>query len=223
MSEREHPSAVGRPRCEESHAAILRAASQLLEEVGFARLSIEGIAVRAGVGKATIYRWWSCKGAVAMEAFLSATEQKVIFPQTGSAIADVTAQMCVLAEAYQGVTGRIVGEVIALGQSDPDSRKAFVEGYLEPRRSAARIALQRGVEQGEIRTDVDLDILVDALYAPIINRLLLRPGSLNESFVKELASLVFNGVKTKKLALRKRETQLRKRRASPKGLRPHLQ
>lgn len=195
MGDTENPSSAGRPRCEETHEAILKAANQLLEEVGFARLSIEGIASRAGVAKSTIYRWWSCKAAVAMEAFLSATERKVAFPQTASAIADVTAQMRVLAEAYRGTTGRIVAELIALGQSDPDSRKAFVDGYLEPRRSVARAALRRGVEQGEIRADVDIDTLVDALYGPIINRMMLGHGPLNEDFVEKIATFVFDGVR----------------------------
>jgi len=184
----------GRPRSVAARKAILEAANSLLEEVGFARLSMEGIAARAKVSKATIYRWWPSKGAVAIEAFLAATSPRIAFPHTASAVADVTSQMLTLAGVYRGVTGRIVCECIALGQSDPDTLESFVEGYLRPRRAEARNALRRGVQSGEIRPDVDLDVLVDALYAPIFHRMLARHLPLDDDYVLQIARIVFAGV-----------------------------
>lgn len=184
----------GRPRCDAARKAVLEAANSLLEEVGFARLSMEGIAARAGVSKATIYRWWPSKGAVAMEAFLGAVSPRIAFPDTGSAERDITTQMVTLSEIYRGLTGRVVCELIALGQSDRETLSSFVEGYLTPRRTAAKEVLRRGIERGEIRPDIDLDLLVDALYGPIFHRMLVRHRPLEEGYVRHLARLVFSSL-----------------------------
>ncbi|WP_243366843.1 TetR/AcrR family transcriptional regulator [Fundidesulfovibrio soli] len=183
----------GRPRSDAARKAILDAANSLLEESGYAKLSMEGIAARAGVSKATIYRWWPTKGAVAMEAFLGAISPRIAFPHTESAIADVTTQMRSLVRAYLGVDGRVVCELIALGQSEPETLASFVDGYLKPRRNAAKDALLRGVKSGEIRPDLDMDMLVDALYGPIFNRLLVRHLPLDEDYAEGVARIVFSG------------------------------
>jgi len=184
----------GRPRSSTCRMLALEATNTLLEESGFAKLSMEGIAAKAGVSKATLYRWWPNKGAVAMEAFMAATLPRITFPHTESAMADITAQMRMLAEAYRGATGKIIRELIALGQSDPKTMETFVEGYLTPRRNATKAVLRRGIETGEIRPDVDLEILIDALYAPIFHRLLLEHQPLTDDFVLQLAGLVFASV-----------------------------
>ncbi|WP_353119366.1 TetR/AcrR family transcriptional regulator [Nitratidesulfovibrio sp.] len=184
----------GRPRCDASRTQILEATNALLEEVGYARLTMEGIAARAGVSKATLYRWWPGKGAVAMEAFMHATNPRIDFPHTDSAVADVTAQMHLLAAVYRGVTGRLVRELIGLGQGDPQTLAAFVESYLLPRRAAAKDVLRRGIARGELRPDLDLDLLVDALYAPIFHRLLLQHGPLDDAFIRAVAATAFASV-----------------------------
>jgi AcrR family transcriptional regulator len=184
----------GRPRSDTARNAVLEATNSLLEEVGFSRLTMEGIAGRAGVGKATLYRWWPSKGAVAMEAFLAAVSPKIAFPHTDSAVADTTTQMLRLAQAYRGTSGRVVCELIALGQADPEILAAFIEGYMTPRRDAAKEVLRRGVLSGQIRADADLDLMVDALYAPIFHRMLLRHRPLDDAFVRRIAALVFSGL-----------------------------
>jgi len=184
----------GRPRSATVRKQILEAANSLLEEVGFAKFTMQGIAAKAGVSKATLYRWWTSKGAVAMEAFMAATLPRITFPHTASAVADVTAQMLMLAEAYRGVTGRLIRELIGLGQSDPEMLKTFTEGYLIPRRGATKDVLLRGMASGELDPGVDLEILVDALYAPIFHRLLLRHMPLDDDFVRSIAKLAFASV-----------------------------
>jgi AcrR family transcriptional regulator len=79
----------GRRRSEASRKAILDATYELLKTVGFHQMSIEGVASRAGVGKATIYRWWSSKGVLAVEAFMEAVAPSIGFRETGSARADI--------------------------------------------------------------------------------------------------------------------------------------
>jgi len=137
----------GRKRSEASRKAILDATYDLLKTVGFHQMSIEGVAARAGVGKATIYRWWNSKGVLAVEAFMEAVAPSIAFRETGSARADMERQMKILAEAYRGRTGEIFTEMIGFSQCDPEMREAFFVGYLKPRREAAKAALQRGIDQ----------------------------------------------------------------------------
>jgi AcrR family transcriptional regulator len=172
----------------------------LLEEIGFDKLSIEGVAARAGVGKATIYRWWPSKGALAMEAFLGAVAPTIAFPATASARNDMTTQIHKVAKAYRGKTGRIVREMIGLGQFDPETMRLFVEGYLEPRRSVAKAVLQRGVDQGEFRAAIDLDVIVDALYGPIFHRLLTAHATIGDRFIDTHVKLVLDSIALSKIA-----------------------
>jgi len=184
---------LGRPRSTDSRDSILKATNQLLEEVGFSQLTIEGIAARAGVAKTTIYRWWNNKGSIAIEAFLKSTEPRISFPQSDSAIADIKEQVKTLAAVYQTQTGKIITELIAMGQENADTLHLFIEGYVKPRRSAAKAVLQRAIDLGEIRADVDLDVLVDAIYGPIFHRLLLGHERLDPAFAEANANLVLAG------------------------------
>src|SRR5471030_2656543 len=136
---------AGPVRNQETHQLILAATWDLLEERGYHGLTIEGVASRAGVGKTTIYRWWSSKGALAMEAFLEDVAPSITFPVTDSARNDLLMQIHKVASIYRGKSGKIVREMIALGQFDPATMQSFVEGYLEPRRSAAKEVLMRGI------------------------------------------------------------------------------
>ena len=193
--------ATGRRRNNASRDAILDATHALLEETGFDKLSLEGVAARAGVGKATIYRWWPSKGTLAMDSFLRAVAPTIAFPTTASARDDITTQIHKVAKAYRGKTGRIVREMIGLGQFDPETMRLFVEGYLQPRRLAAKSALQRGIDHGEFRGAIDLDIIVDALYAPIFHRLLTAHAEIIASFIDAHVNRVLDSISTSKTRL----------------------
>src|SRR5260370_18531789 len=95
----------GRRRSEASRKAILDATYELLKAIGFHQMSIEAVASRAGVGKATIYRWWSSKGVLAVEAFVETDAPSIAFRETGSAPADIQRQMENLSQTYRGRTG----------------------------------------------------------------------------------------------------------------------
>src|ERR687896_201621 len=112
-----------RRRNEKARSAILRAARELLDRRGFRRLTIEGIAERAGVGKATIYRWWPSKAAVAMDGVLEAASPRIPFPDTGSAREDVRRQIASVIELYTRTkTGRGIRALIAESQPTPRSQ-----------------------------------------------------------------------------------------------------
>jgi AcrR family transcriptional regulator len=184
----------GRPRSDDTRQAIVRAAFELLEESGMARFTIEGVAARSGAAKTTIYRWWPRKGALAMEAYHSEIAAMVSFADGDSAVADLRKLLHLMAQAFASKTGRILGGLIAEGQTDPDLLAAYREGVLEPRRAAVRRILQRGMEGGELRPDLDPEATLDALYGPFLARLLLRHAPIDDAYVDRLADTVLRGI-----------------------------
>src|SRR5215212_7999813 len=183
----------GRPRSERAHRAILQAANELLESEGFASVTVEAIAERAGVSKATVYRWWPNRAAVVMDGFLSIVSSEVPFPHTGHAREDIRIHMRRLAEAFGGKMGRTVAALIAEGQSDPELAEALRSRWLSVRRTEAKEILRLGIERGELREDLDPEVAVDVLYGPIYYRMLVGHASLEEDFVDALADHAFAG------------------------------
>jgi AcrR family transcriptional regulator len=186
--------APGRPRSERAHRAILRAANELLESDGFAAVTVEAIAERAGVSKATIYRWWPNRAAVVMDGFLSIVSSEVPFPHTGHAREDIRIHMRRLAEAFGGKMGRTVAALIAEGQADPELAEALRSRWLSIRRTEAREILELGIERGELRDDIDPEVAVDVLYGPIYYRMLVGHAPLDGDFADALAGHAFAGL-----------------------------
>jgi len=187
--------APGRPRSEEARTAIFRSALRLLGKNGFADLTIEDIAADAGVGKATVYRWWQNKAALISDAFASSTTRRLQFPDTGSVQTDMSQQMRQLVKVFQSRRGRIVSAILAGGQSDRDLMAAFREKFLWPRRQEAYATLQRGIRRGELKKNVDMNLLLDALYGPIYMRFLIRHDKLSPQFIDRLCELVLGGAR----------------------------
>jgi AcrR family transcriptional regulator len=184
----------GRPRSERAHRAILQAANDLLESEEFAAVTVEAIAERAGVSKATVYRWWPNRAAVVMDGFLSIVSSQVPFPHTGRAREDIRIHMRRLAEAFSGKIGSTVAALIAEGQSDPELAEALRSRWLSVRREEAREILELGIERGELREDLDPEVAVDVLYGPIYYRLLVGHAPLDNDFADALADHVFAGL-----------------------------
>jgi AcrR family transcriptional regulator len=185
---------IGRPRCEEAKQSILRATWQLLEKKGFPELTIEGVAEKAGVGKATVYRWWPNKSALVVDAFFHHVNPRVHFPDTGSIRQDVTIQMEELVKVMNSRLGRILRALLGGGQSDPELLAAFRNKYMEPRRTEGREIIQRAIKRGELRRDLDPDLVMDALYGPIYFRFLAEHEPLDSAFINDLCALVLGGM-----------------------------
>src|ERR1700678_1115185 len=115
----------GRPRSEQARVAILRSTLKLLGENGFPDLTIEAVAARAKVGKATVYRWWPDKAALIADAFASSATRKLHFPDTGSLRTDMSQQMRQLVKDFRSPRGRIVSAILGAGQSDRALVAAF--------------------------------------------------------------------------------------------------
>jgi AcrR family transcriptional regulator len=183
----------GRPRNERSRQAILRSTLKLLRKHGFGALSIEAVAADAHVGKATVYRWWTTKGALVVDAFASSIENELHFPDSGSVREDMSVQMNQYLEVLHSRSGRIIAGVIAAGQSDPGLMEEFRARFLRPRRQEAYRTLQRGIDRRELPQDLDLDVVLDVLYGSIYMRFLVRHDELNEDYVNEVCQMVLAG------------------------------
>jgi AcrR family transcriptional regulator len=157
-------------------------------------VTVEAIAERAGVSKATVYRWWPNRAAVVMDGFLSIVSSQVPFPHTGRAREDIRIHMRRLAEAFSGKIGSTVAALIAEGQSDPELAEALRSRWLSVRREEARDILELGIERGELRDDIDPEVAVDVLYGPIYYRLLVGHAPLDNDFADALADHVFAGL-----------------------------
>ena len=165
----------GRPRSAEAHQAILQAALDLAVEGGLAGMSMEGIAARSGVGKATVYRRWTTKHAVLADALRSILAT-VEAPDTGSVRSDFLTLADRALGANAPVALRIMPRLLTEAAEDPELLAVCREVLVEPRRAATGEVLRRAVERGELRADLDLDLAVDALAGPMIYRLIISGG-----------------------------------------------
>jgi AcrR family transcriptional regulator len=189
---------VGRPRSEETRTQILAATIRLLHTSTIQSISIEAIAREAGVGKATIYRWWDSKALVVIDAFMEHHIVKTPMPHDlppGEAIA---AHLMSLIREYSGWSGRIVAQIIAEGQADPAVLREFRERFHYGRRALVREMLEAWRSSTRIPAPPNIETLAELLYAPVYMRLLVGNGPLDEHFAREHISYVYTllGVET---------------------------
>jgi AcrR family transcriptional regulator len=155
---------AGRPRSEKAEKAIIEATLDLIAEgMGVSELSIEAIAARAGVGKTTIYRRWSNKEDLVVDAL--ATLKAPLPPLTGASVRD---DLISLLDAMRREAGHPRSRCvinIAMSEADryPRLMERFVKRAIEPRREATRAVLERGVATGELRPDLDVDMAMALL------------------------------------------------------------
>lgn len=187
---------IGRPRSEETKNAILTASYELLLENGFNDLTIEGIAERAGVSKATIYKWWPNKAAVVLDGFFAATESMLQVPDTGSVREDLFIQVNNLASFITSPKGKVIAELIAQGQFDTNIAEEYRNRYFIPRRLISRHIIERGILRGDLKKDLDIELSIDMIFAPLFYRLLITGEMLDSEFVKSLISYALMGLST---------------------------
>jgi AcrR family transcriptional regulator len=183
----------GRPRNEELHQAMLKAALDLVLEVGFRAVSIEAIAAKTGVGKTTLYRRWPNKAAVIMEAFIGQLGPASRFPENERAVERLRLQMQTTAKSFRGRVGALVRALMAEAQFDPELAKAFRDNWTLPRRKLVFGILEDAIRQGEMRADIDVEATIDLLYAPIYYRLQMGTGPISESYVDKVFEQAMEG------------------------------
>ena len=178
----------------QSQQAILAAAHELALEIGPAKVTIEGIASRAGVGKQTIYRWWPSKGALLLDALDNAAGRSIDMPDTGDVAADLTAQMTAVADLFDSKFGQVYGGLIAEAQADPALASKLAQTLLSPRVAAFADRLRKGQKAGQIRADADVEAAVEVLCGALYYRFLLHTGPLTREYVAGVVELVLSGL-----------------------------
>jgi len=186
----------GRPRSAEADRAILAATLDLLAERGLAAMSIEEIAARAGVGKATIYRRWSSKGLLALDAFVTSFREQQPQPDTGTLRGDLIAALTSWVRAVtQTSMGQMLTGLIAEAQHDQELRAAWRDRVIEPLRVQHRIMLDRAIARGEIPASTDQDVVLDLFFGVAQHRLLLGHHPLDDEFIHEVVDVLLDGIR----------------------------
>ena len=191
------PPPRGRPRSERAHQAILNAANELLEERGFVDLTIDEIAQRAGVSKATIYRRWPTKGTLVFEAFSADFLNRQPRPDTGSFRGDLLASLRAWIRVNKGtVKGRTLVGLIAEVQRDPELADIWRQRFMGPVREQHRTIVEQAIERCEVSPDTDPDVVLDLIYGAAYHRLLQSHLPLSDRFAQDVVDTVVAGMRT---------------------------
>jgi AcrR family transcriptional regulator len=164
-------------------------------EGGLAATTIEAIAARAGVSKATIYKWWPSRGAVALEGFMLTAADSWSIPENTPAreslhiLASSAVQLFARTPA-----GPLMRALAAEAQSQPEIGQALRERWFGPRRAVAAEIIRAGIEAGELRADLDLAATLDLIFAPIYYRLLFDHAPLDDAFARRSIEQVLTGI-----------------------------
>jgi AcrR family transcriptional regulator len=184
----------GRPRSEQSRAAVLRATSELMQEIGLRAMTTEQIAARSGTSKATLYKWWPNKYGVAIEAFLSEMLAESADPDTGTAHEDFRILLRGLCHFYRGPSGRVFAQLIGEAQFDPAVAAVLRGRLVHSRRELAREIWDRGVARGELRPDIDHEVAVDLILGPALYRLMTRHSPLDDAAADAIVDAAMRGI-----------------------------
>ncbi|MGW4446727.1 TetR/AcrR family transcriptional regulator [Streptomyces sp. NPDC004100] len=181
----------GRRRSEESRTAILAAAYELVAEVGYADLTIEGIASRAGCGKQTIYRWWPSKAHVLLEALAAKAGLFVSNADHGSYAADLRAFLTdTFALSRRRPVADILRVLMAQAQIDPEFGAVFHANLLRRRRDALQVVLDRARDRGDLPPAPAPDTVLDLVFGALWYRLLATGRPVDDALADDLVVML---------------------------------
>ncbi|MFI7103589.1 TetR/AcrR family transcriptional regulator [Streptomyces sp. NPDC050161] len=184
-------------RSERSRRAIFDAALSLVGEVGYPRLTIEGIAARAGVGKQTIYRWWPSKAAVLLDAFTDGVDDYgAALPDTGDLEADLKHVLRATADEFNDPAFEAPYRALAAaGANDEELSRTYVARLLEPGIAVYADRFRAARDAGHIDPDTDPRIAAELLLSPFSQRWLMRTGELTHAYTDTLVDLVLRALR----------------------------
>jgi AcrR family transcriptional regulator len=184
----------GRPRDPALNEAILRATRELLLEVGYPGLSMEAVAARAQVSKPTLYLRFPTKGALVFEAVLGKTKA-LEMPDTGDLVADLGATYDAGVDEVAAPEARAALPILLAELSaSPELARLVQSRVLGPEYHRVRNLLEQAQHHGEIRSDVDLRLVIDAFFGTALARAVILGGPLDHDFSAALVDLFINGM-----------------------------
>lgn len=186
----------GRRPAAEVRRAALNAAADLLLSEGISAVTHERVAARAAVSKTTLYKWWPSAGALATDAYFDRSAEPLTMPDSGDIEADLKAQLHAFARLMNDpAAGRAVRGLFAAAQTDLAVRSAFAERYVQPRRRIGGQALTNAQRAGQLRPDLDVQLLIDQLWGAYYFRWLTEPDSLTPEYADSLVDNLLVGAR----------------------------
>jgi AcrR family transcriptional regulator len=185
---------MGRPREARADRAILEATLELIAELGVHGFRTEDVAGRAGVGKGAIYRRYRSKDELVSAAVAALVSEELAVPDTGSTRADLLALMRDAVELYSGsLPARLMPNLVGAMAQKPGLARAVRDGFLSGRRAALAEVLRRGIERGDLRPELDVELALDVLGGPLFYRLLITGGRIDEQLAEGVTDLILRG------------------------------
>lgn len=176
--------------------AILDATRELLAEGGVRQLTIEGVAARSGVAKTTIYRRWRSKDELALAVLLKMVEQIVEVPDLG----DIRAELIGFVDGAVQILGKTLMGPVMQGlvsdlATDPELGRSFREQIVALRVSEVRRVIERAIDRGELRPDIDVELVHELLFGPVYYRLLLSGGELDDRLAERIVDTILPAIR----------------------------
>jgi AcrR family transcriptional regulator len=191
------PGRAGSPRWHAGQVrdAVLTAAGELMLEGGLGAATMEAIAARAGVSKRTLYKYWRSRGAVALEGFMRAAASSWSIPEDAQPADALEVLVVSAARLFMDTpAGPLMRSLIADAQAQEEIATAIREQWLRPRRAVAADLVRTGIAAGSFRADIDVEVTLDLLFAPVYYRLLLGHETLSTKFAAESVRQVLSGI-----------------------------
>jgi AcrR family transcriptional regulator len=182
-------------RSERTEAAILAATRDLLAQGGVRELTVEGVAAQSGVAKTTIYRRWRSRDELALAVLLDMVQTVAPVPARG----DTRSELVALVKGAVHVLGKTLMGTVMQGlvselATDPELARAFREQVVALRMHEVEQVLQRGIERGDLRPDINISLAQEMLFGPVYYRLLLSGAPLDRSLAERIVDAVLPGL-----------------------------
>ncbi|WP_147918429.1 TetR/AcrR family transcriptional regulator [Ruania zhangjianzhongii] len=181
-----------------STEAILRASLELAQEHGWAKVSIDGIAARAGVSKRTIYRWWPSKGAVVLDAYVQRIQHTPLMTPQPTPHGDIRTDLVRLVKdgwiQTVGDSATLVASLIGEAQHDPHLGTQLWEHFITPANKSVMERISLGQDEGELAPGVDPYRATELIYGQIFVRLLQTPDAVDAPFLENCVDLALSGL-----------------------------
>lgn len=187
----DHRAALSAERTE----AIMQATRDLALESGYAKLSIEAVASRAGVGKHTIYRRWPSKGMLFLDAVLSLNTEDLVHRDTGDIVADTREVMIKATQLLTGPPwGPLYRALLGEAQHDPDVAAGHRKRFIQQQSDDFLNRLKTAQEQGQIAADFDLELAMDILSGALYYRFLFTREPIDHAYIDRVLNAAFRGM-----------------------------
>jgi len=184
---------AGRPRDPQIDVAVLKATLALLDESGYARLTLEGVARRAGTTKPAIYRRWPDRQRLVLAA-LGSRLGEARAPDTGCTLCDLDECLKLFVDAFRRMPPDVLGPLFADCAGDRELRAAFMTALFDPPRAAVRETLERAHARGDLRADVDLDLILDLIGSLVHYRALFGHAPTSDIEIERAVEALLQGI-----------------------------